>query len=144
MVMDNMPVIKQFRKSPKSNLQHNGLLWQAIFTARDMRRHRGGGDITLAWMSQPFRSQWSSLQSLAPQSMSVLRSGSEAFPILNLLVTHWVWNTWLCRPAVMGSFIQTTLLILLTCMALSLEGMAPEESTPATKDFEEEASNFVL
>ena len=51
MVMDNMPVIRQYRKSPRSNLKHNGLLWQAIFTARDNRRLRGGGDITLVWMS---------------------------------------------------------------------------------------------
>ena len=51
MVMDNMPVIRQFRKSPRSNLKHNGLLWQAIFNARDDRRLRGGGNITLVWMS---------------------------------------------------------------------------------------------
>ena len=46
-----MPVIKQYRKSPRSDLKHNGLLWQAIFNARDERRLRGGGDITLVWMS---------------------------------------------------------------------------------------------
>ena len=51
MVMDSMAVIRQFRKSPRSNLKHNGLLWQAIFNARDMRRQRGGGDITLTWIS---------------------------------------------------------------------------------------------
>ena len=47
MVMDNMPVIRQFRKSPRSNLKHNGLLWQAIFNARDDRRLRGG--VTSPW-----------------------------------------------------------------------------------------------
>ena len=103
----------------------------------------GSAIISLAWMSQPFRSQWSSLQLLAQQSMSVLRSGFEAFPILNLLVTHWVWNTWPCRPAVMGSFFLTTLLILLMCMASSLEETAPEENTPAITDFVEEDSDFV-
>ena len=51
MVMDSMAVIRQFRKSPRSNLKHNGLLWQAIFNARDMRRQRGGGEITLTWIS---------------------------------------------------------------------------------------------
>ena len=50
MVMDNMPVIKLFRKSPRSDLKHNGLLWQAIFQARDQRRLRGGGDICLTWI----------------------------------------------------------------------------------------------
>ena len=51
MIMDSLLVIRQFRKSPRSNLKYHGLLWQAIFTARDRRRLRGGGDITLVWIS---------------------------------------------------------------------------------------------
>ena len=51
MIMDNMLVIKQFRKSPRSNIMHNGLLWQAIFKAKEARSLRGGGSITLVWTS---------------------------------------------------------------------------------------------
>ena len=51
MIMDSMPVIRQYRKSPRINLKHNGLLWQAIFTAKEQRKLWGGGEITLVWIS---------------------------------------------------------------------------------------------
>ena len=101
----------------------------------------GSAIISLAWMSLPFRSQWSWRQSLALQWMSLPRSGFGAFQILNLLVILWAWSTWRCRPAVMGSFSQMILQLLLMYMASSWEEMVPEGSTLATTDFEEEASD---
>jgi hypothetical protein len=61
MAIDNAAVVKQAKKSPKSDLKHNGLLWQAIFLAKQARTLRGGGTISLVWLGS-HRSLESSLQ----------------------------------------------------------------------------------
>ena len=49
LVLDCKGVIRQHNKGPRANLKHDGLLWAAIFRARQARLARGGGVITLIW-----------------------------------------------------------------------------------------------
>ena len=49
LVLDCKGVIRQYNKGPRTNLKHDGLLWAAIFRAKQSRIARGGGVITLTW-----------------------------------------------------------------------------------------------
>ena len=49
LVLDCKGVIRQHKKGPRANLKHDGLLWAAIFRARQARLARGGGVVTLIW-----------------------------------------------------------------------------------------------
>ena len=49
LVLDCKGVIRQYNKGPRTNLKHDGLLWAAIFRAKQSRIARGGGVITLIW-----------------------------------------------------------------------------------------------